>query len=122
MVCDKSKAWSQHSWFAKGSRAWKLQFKEDSKEYDNLAFSSHQTAVIDLSPDEDTIWKGVINSKRRNMIRKALKSGVKIRLCGPEGFELYYPLMTDMHDKANLETKPVSYYENVLHKGALPVC
>ena len=91
-----------------------IQIKEDSNEYDNLNFSSHQTAVIDLFPDEDTIWKGVINSKRRNMIRKALKSEVKIRLCGAEGFESYYPLMKDMHDKANLETKPVSYYENVL--------
>lgn len=92
-----------------------IQIKEDSNEYDNLNFSSHQTAIIDLSPDEDTIWKDIINSKRRNMIRKALKSGVKIRLCGAEGFESYYPLMTDMHDKANLETKPVAYYENILY-------
>lgn len=92
-----------------------IQIKEDSDGYDNLAFTSHQTAVIDLSPDEDTIWKGVINSKRRNMIRKALKSEVKVKLYGAEGFESYYPLMADMHDKANLETKPVSYYENVLH-------
>ena len=92
-----------------------IQIKEDSNEYDNLNFSYHKTAVIDLSPDEDTIWKGVINSKRRNMIRKALKSGVKIRSYDAEGFKSYYPLMTDMHDKANLETKPVSYYENVMH-------
>ena len=91
-----------------------IQIKGNSNEYYNLAFSSHQTAVIDLSPDEDTIWEGVINSKRRNMIRKALKSGVKIRSYGAEGFESYYPLMTAMHDKASLKTKPVTYYENVL--------
>jgi len=88
-----------------------IQIKGNSNEYYNLAFSSHQTAVIDLSPDEDTIWEGVINSKRRNMIRKALKSGVKIRSYGAEGFESYYPLMTAMHDKASLKTKPVTYYE-----------
>ena len=92
-----------------------IQIKEDSNEYDNLNFSSHKTAVIDLSSDEDTIWKEIINSKRRNMIRKALKSEVKIRSYDAEGFESYYPLMADMHDKANLETKPVSYYKNLLY-------
>jgi len=91
-----------------------IQIKEDSIKYNDLDFSSHQTAIIDLSAAEDSIWMDIINSNKRNKIRKALKYEVEIRTCGSEGFELYYPLLTDMHKKANLKTTPVSYYVNVL--------
>lgn len=37
-----------------------------------------QTMVVDLRFDENEIWEKSISSKRRNMIRKAVKTGIRI--------------------------------------------
>lgn len=42
------------------------------------ATRSFSTMIVDLSRDESAIWSGSIDSKRRNMIRKAIKSDVSV--------------------------------------------
>ncbi|CAN5393338.1 hypothetical protein BH10BAC5_BH10BAC5_11200 [soil metagenome] len=51
---------------------------EFNVKYSDSINGTLETLVIDLSHSEDEIWNNVINSKRRNMIRKAEKSEVKI--------------------------------------------
>jgi len=91
-----------------------IQIEEDIYKDNILKIFPHQTAIVDLSLEEDTIWKNIIHSKRRNMIRKALKSGINIKSYGVEGFDLYYPLMIDMHNKIGLKSKPNNFYRNAL--------
>jgi hypothetical protein len=73
-----------------------------------------QTGLIDLNASEDDLFNNVINSKRRNMIRKAEKSGVLIKNHRKEGLTIYYNLMQDMKKKAGLKEKPFAYYEEIL--------
>lgn len=73
-----------------------------------------QTAIIDLAANEDSIWMNAINSKRRNMIRKAQKNGVLVEKLDKDGLEDYYQLMTETYQHAGLEIKPKSYYSRVL--------
>ena len=91
-----------------------IQIKEDIYKGFFGQITPHQTAIVDLSLEEDTIWKNIIHSKRRNMIRKALKSEINIKSYSAEGFELYYPLMTDMHNKSGLKSKPKAYYRDII--------
>jgi hypothetical protein len=42
------------------------------------ATESFSTMIVDLARDESAIWSGSVDSKRRNMVRKALKSGVTV--------------------------------------------
>ena len=42
------------------------------------ATESFSTMIVDLARDESAIWSGSVDSKRRNMIRKAMKSGVTV--------------------------------------------
>ncbi len=83
---------------------------DDYKNISNYHSIPRQTAVIDLSLREQTIWNDVIHSKRRNMIRKALKSGLKIKIFGPEGFDIYYKLMVDTHQRIGFKSMPKDYY------------
>jgi Acetyltransferase (GNAT) domain len=74
-----------------------------------------QTGIVNLNISENELYEKVIHSKRRNMIRKAEKSGVSIEKHGKEGLPIYFNLMHDMHQKAGLKTKPLNYYEDVLN-------
>jgi len=90
-----------------------LQIQEDIYKDNISGTQPRQTAIIDLSLAEENIWEDIIHSKRRNMIRKALKSGIKIKFFGPEGFDLYYPLMKETQ-KTVEKTKPQKFYKSIL--------
>lgn len=75
----------------------------------------HLTGLIDLEISEDELFKNMVNSKRRNMIRKAVKSGIIIKYHGKEGLPIYYNLMQDMKRKAGLKEKPFEYYEEIVN-------
>jgi hypothetical protein len=91
-----------------------IQIKEDIYKGNIVGAHHRQTAVIDLSLTEEDTWKAIIHSKRRNMIRKALKSAIKIKFYGSEGFDLYYPLMKETQKKIGEKTKPKKFYKIVL--------
>ncbi|HEX7320802.1 MAG TPA: GNAT family N-acetyltransferase [bacterium] len=73
-----------------------------------------QTAVIDLDQSEDDIWNNSINSKRRNMIRKAEKNKVTVEMIDHARFGEYYNMMIETYGAAELMLKPIEYYVNVL--------
>ncbi len=91
-----------------------IQIKEDIYKNNISNISPHQTAIIDLSLEKNGIWKNIIHSKRRNMIRKAEKLGIKIKIFGSECFELYYPLMKETHEKTGQKTNPAKFYKSIL--------
>jgi lipid II:glycine glycyltransferase (peptidoglycan interpeptide bridge formation enzyme) len=75
---------------------------------------SFQTGLINLNDSEKELFENVIHSKRRNMIRKAEKSGIVITKYGSEGFPVYFTLMKDMHRKAGLKEAHSDYYGKIL--------
>ena len=63
-----------------------------------------ETNMINLSLSEAEIFDNVINSKKRNMIRKALKNGVEIKIYSTtEGLKIYWPLLKQLHDKLKIQ-------------------
>ena len=59
-----------------------------------------ETCMVDLSLSEEDIFNKVIHSKRRNMIRKAIKNNIKIiKFDTLDGFELYRPLLEELHSR-----------------------
>jgi hypothetical protein len=49
-----------------------------------------ETLLIDLNFEENYIWENYIDSKRRNMIRKAEKYKLEIELVTQDNFDLFY--------------------------------
>ena len=73
-----------------------------------------ETNMVDLSLDEDEIFTKIIHSKRRNMIRKALKSGVTIKVySNQEGFEKFWPLLESLHIKLGYKRFTFDYYNAI---------
>ena len=84
---------------------------------DSTNFRIRETAMVDLSLDEDEIFTKVINSKRRNRIRKALKEGVVVEsYFSTEGLRKFWPLLKQMHDKLGYNNLSFDYYNKILNK------
>lgn len=59
-----------------------------------------ETCMVDLSLSEDEIFKRIINPKRRNMIRKAKKNDIEVRILQePDGIYKLMPLLIDLHNR-----------------------
>ena len=71
-------------------------------------FFSRHTIALDLSLSLDEIWMHQFSSKNRNMIRKAIKSGVEINHTHdvPELFEVF----RDMYNKTMDADNAIDYY------------
>ena len=76
--------------------------------------TAFEGAYVDLEPSLDEIWTSSLNGKRRNMIRKAEKTGVQIQDLGRDGLDQYYDLVEQTAARADLHLKPKSYYLNIL--------
>jgi len=74
------------------------------------------TALIDLSKAQQEIWEQDINSKRRNMIRKAEKNFISIGQFGLDGLDKFYSLLLEMNKKTGMHSKIKEYYEKILKK------
>jgi len=78
-----------------------------------------ETAMVDLSLDEDEIFAKVIHSKRRNMIRKALKQGIVVKsYFTTEGLRKYWPILKQLHDKLGYNQLTFEYYNKIFQKYA----
>lgn len=76
---------------------------------------SGETTMVDLSLDESEIFTTVINSKRRNMIRKAEKSGIIVkRFFTQEGLLQFWPMLDSLHRKLGYEHLKFDYYQRIL--------
>jgi hypothetical protein len=72
--------------------------------------NSYKTLIVDLTKTEEEIWEEFINSKRRNMIRKAEKSGVEIKIYKKENCEIFYGLYKEFNEKNNLNNLPLDFF------------
>lgn len=70
------------------------------------------TLIVDLEKDEDEIWSESIDSKRRNMIRKSLKTDLRIKK-GFDALKDFYMLYSENSDRNGVEKLPVSFFEEL---------
>jgi hypothetical protein len=73
------------------------------------------SALIELSKSEQTIWEEDIHSKRRNMVRKAEKTGIRVQTGGLDQLDSFYPLLLDMNNKAGIHSQCKDFYEKILN-------
>ncbi len=76
-----------------------------------------ETCIIDLNQDEDTIFETSIHSKRRNMIRKAIKSNITVQtFYDQKGLEFFWPMLESLHEKLGYSHLTASYYTNLINE------
>ena len=76
-----------------------------------------ETCIVDLSLNEDAIFSDVIHSKRRNMIRKAEKSGIIIKkFFSSEGLIHFWPILDELHKKLGFSRLPKKYYHDIINE------
>jgi CelD/BcsL family acetyltransferase involved in cellulose biosynthesis len=75
------------------------------------------TLVIDLGQSSDEIFERSIDSKRRNMIRKAERSGVRVVEGSVADVDVFYDrLVRPTNAKAGISLHPKNYYTNLLRQ------
>ena len=76
------------------------------------------TSMVDLSLDETEIFDGVLHSKRRNMVRKARKSGISIEYFkDKKGLDIIRPMIESLHSYLGYEID-FNYYLDLFEKYA----
>ena len=68
--------------------------------------------VIDLHQSQDVLWKK-LDSKQRNMVRKAEKTGVSIRLAEREDLVPYYAMHLETCSRSGILPHPRAYFEYI---------
>lgn len=76
------------------------------------------TGFVPLHLSSEEIYNIHIDSKRRNMIRKAEKNGIIVKEGGFNLFDEFSVLLKNMWQKAGMPYKPLSFYADVLHSGS----
>lgn len=78
----------------------------------NNIVHSFKTLVIDLQENLETIWTKSLDSKRRNMIRKAEKNNVKI-YDGKNDLRHFYEVYKEASLKNNLKVLSYNFFEEL---------
>ena len=93
-------------------------FPDPESNSDEIIKAHHGlTNMVDLSLSEEGLFNQVIHSKRRNMIRKALKSGVEVRTFSNEkGLELFWPILNELHRRIAFKSFPFEYYKKIINE------
>jgi len=93
-------------------------FPYSMKEEKHLGCSRYgETAMVDLSLTEDDIFKTVIHSKRRNMIRKAIKEGVVIKHFNSiKGLDIFWGILKPFHDRLGYKQLTYDYYKKIFNE------
>jgi hypothetical protein len=63
---------------------------------------SFATLLIDLKKDEDWLWENCVDSKRRNMIRKALKNELTVDVVSKENYLFFYEFYKEANTRYGL--------------------
>lgn len=82
----------------------------------NVSYSDNvngklETLIINLSRTEDDIWNNVIHSKRRNMIRKAEKS--EVRIYSNNNIDEFYEIYESSHLAYGLPVHSKEFYNEI---------
>jgi len=82
---------------------------------DVIAPNAGETTMVDLSLSEEDIFNQVIHSKRRNMIRKALKNNISVKsFDNEEGLDLFWPILDELHKKLRYHHLDDQYFYKML--------
>lgn len=82
--------------------------------YSNIESSEHQnTLILDLQKDIDEIWHLEVDSKRRNMIRKAEKNNVQVRVSVCSGIDSFYPTYVSSSQKNDLNILTKDFFSDL---------
>lgn len=73
-----------------------------------------KTLIIDLSKDLDLIWNNDVDSKRRNMVRKAEKNNVIIDK-NPLDFASFYKIYKQASIRCNLDLLDENYFKELFY-------
>lgn len=84
-------------------------------DYTTERTETKETLLADLTSELDDIWMKEISSKRRNMVRKAEKSGVTISVTPALMLPELYDIMKRSNDHYGLETFSKEFYDEVLN-------
>lgn len=81
----------------------------------NGVLHNGETNMVDLALDENAIFDTIIHSKRRNMIRKAGKSGISTKcFYTEEGLRFFWPILEELHKKLGYKNYTYEYYNKIL--------
>jgi len=72
------------------------------------------TGIIYLGQSEDYLFNNIVSSKRRNMIRKGIRSGVIVKKFGIDGLELFYSMKANVFKKLGIRESRFNYYQKIL--------
>ncbi|MBN1187230.1 MAG: peptidoglycan bridge formation glycyltransferase FemA/FemB family protein [Bacteroidales bacterium] len=75
-----------------------------------------QTLIVDLRSSEEIIWNDSVDSKRRNMIRKAYKTGIRI-LKESGNLDLFFLLNSDSAKSKGLEHLPLNFFSELIQQS-----
>jgi len=84
----------------------------DKLDIEDKKLFPYWTSTIELK-DTD-VWVDCINSKRRNMIRKAQKNKVEIVFSGVDSINDFYGLLLAMNAKTGMKSKDLDFYKQLL--------
>lgn len=77
---------------------------EFDKRFENIEYGAAETLIIDLKKEIDDIWSDEIDSKRRNMIRKAGKLGVELCRLQKNEFDEFYKIYASANKRYGLKS------------------
>jgi len=74
--------------------------------------------VIDLSPDEGVLWRGLSETARQT-VRKAEKSGITVvQASWPDMLDCYYRVHQETYRRTGVTPHPRSYFHGIAHEMA----
>ena len=96
---------------------WSLPVLDGNEWPSSRDVTKYETLVIDLDQSSDGIFERSIDSKRRNMIRKAERSGVRVVEGSVADVDRFYDrLMRPTNAKAGIPLHPKDYYTKLLRQ------
>tara|TARA_Y100001970_G_scaffold290568_1_gene424742 strand:- start:185 stop:1141 length:957 start_codon:yes stop_codon:yes gene_type:complete len=88
--------------------------------YDSNALSKYsygETCMVDLSLAEDEIFDKILDSNRRNMIRKAIKNNIIIKkYFSKDGLNEFWKILSKLHDKLGYSQLTYDLYLEIFNK------
>jgi hypothetical protein len=76
-------------------------------------FIQHATSYVDLSQGTEPIWNG-LKSKRRQQIRKAIKTGLTADVATIDDLDNIYDLFEETYERISFPTPPKSLFGSIL--------
>ena len=79
-------------------------------------YEDHLDIIVDLSQSENILWEQ-IHSKRRNEIKKAIKSGVFVSKLNNDYLVESYSIIKEVYNRAKLPLPSILFFKNALQKS-----